>query len=62
MNSEELWSAYGADFNWGGVGRGIEQSGGDGGNGGGLKRIVQSDSDVGSLKIVQGCVGVLNTR
>ena len=36
--------------------------GGDGGNGGGLKRIVQSDSDVGSLKIVQGCVGVLNTR
>ena len=44
------------------VGRGIEQSGGDGGNGGGLKRIVQSDSDVGSLKIVQGCVGVLNTR
>lgn len=49
-------------LNWGGVGRGIEQSGGDGGNGGGLKRIVQSDSDVGSLKIVQGCVGVLNTR
>lgn len=46
----------------GGTGRGIEQSGGDGGNGGGLKRIVQSDSDVGSLKIVQGCVGVLNTR
>ena len=46
----------------GGTGRGIEQSGGDGGNGGGLKRIVQSDSDVGSLKIVQGCVGVLNTH
>ena len=46
----------------GGTGRGIEQSGGDAGNGGGLKRIVQSDSDVGSLKIVQGCVGVLNTR
>ncbi len=46
----------------GGTGRGIEQSGGDGGNGGGLKRIVQSDSDVGSLKIVQGCVGVLNMR
>ena len=46
----------------GGTWRGIEQSGGDAGNGGGLKRIVQSDSDVGSLKIVQGCVGVLNTR
>lgn len=46
----------------GGTGRGIEQSGGDGGNGSVLKRIVQSDSDVGSLKIVQGCVGVLNTR
>ena len=28
---------------------------GDGGNGGGLKKIVQSDSEVGGLKIVKGC-------